>query len=208
MTGNGFLVGFLFVQFFVLGVIVAVVARHARAHFRPEKKQPEPLNPKPDFYLSPAVKEHLLHDSQAQFQSVVKHSAEKLQHDLATSGEQINSLIKKFATDIVESEMQRYREELEKLRKQADQEMGGLREEMAQHQSELKAKLAQEIEAEKQLLIKQIDTKLTDAMGSFLTEALQHNIDLGSQTEYLIAMLEEHKTDFVKEVSDENPAAK
>ena len=58
--------------------------------------------------------------------------------------------------------------------------------------------------AEKQRLLQQIDTKLADAVASFLMETLQHNVDLGAQSAYLTAMLEEHKTDFAKELSDES----
>jgi len=41
-------------------------------------------------------------------------------------------------------------------------------------------------------------------VASFLTETLQHNVDLGAQSAYLTAMLEEHKADFAKEVADES----
>ena len=79
---------------------------------------------------------------------------------------------------------------------------------MAKHQAELKAKMATEIEAEKQQLIKQTDTKLADAVASFLTETLGRNIDLGNQTEYLVSLLEEHKAEFIKEVGDEAAVAR
>jgi F0F1-type ATP synthase membrane subunit b/b' len=79
---------------------------------------------------------------------------------------------------------------------------------MEKHKGELKAKMEQEIAAEKQRLVRQIDAKLADAVGSFLLETLRHNVDLGSQKDYLVAMLEEHKADFIKEVGDETPAAK
>jgi hypothetical protein len=45
-------------------------------------------------------------------------------------------------------------------------------------------------------------------VASFLNETLQHNVDLGGQTEYLLSMLEEHKADFIREVgSDETKSA-
>jgi len=49
-------------------------------------------------------------------------------------------------------------------------------------------------------MVAQIDTKLTDAVTSFLNETLQHNVDLGSQTDYIIGMLEEHKDTIAKEI--------
>jgi hypothetical protein len=210
MTSNGFLLGLLFIQVFILGVLAALAFKHARAHFKPVK----PELPVPAFQpnyqtMPPEVKEHLMHLSQEQFQSVVKQSAMQLQHELGNSSIQINSLIQKFATDIVENEMQRYRQELDKLRIQADGHMSVVRQEMEKHKVELKAKMEQEVAAEKQRLVRQIDAKLADAVGSFLLETLRHNIDLGNQKDYLVAMLEEHKGDFIKEVGDnESPAAK
>jgi hypothetical protein len=79
--------------------------------------------------------------------------------------------------------------------------MGGVSQEVAKHESEVKAKITQELEADKQRLIQQIDTKLADAVGSFLVEALGNNVDLGSQNAYLAQLLEEHKGEFKKEVS-------
>ncbi|NCU30433.1 hypothetical protein EOM57_01360 [Candidatus Saccharibacteria bacterium] len=54
-------------------------------------------------------------------------------------------------------------------------------------------KLDTEFVAERERLYTQIDTKLGDAVATFLTETLQHNVDLGAQSEYLAVMLEQHK---------------
>jgi hypothetical protein len=210
MTSNGFLLGLLFVQVFLMGVLAALSYRYARAHFKPEKPEPQVPAFQPNYQtMPPEVKEHLMQLSQEQFQSVVKQSALHLQQQLGNSSIQINSLVQKFATDIVENEMQRYRQELDKLRMQADDHMSAVRQEMEKHKGELKSKMEQEIAAEKQRLVQQIDAKLADAVGSFLLETLRHNVDLGNQKDYLVAMLEEHKTEFIKEVGDDQaPAAK
>jgi len=134
---------------------------------------------------------------------VMQHSAVQFQQDLQTPAERINDLVKRLATVIVSDELERYRLDLTRLHNQAEIDISGIKKELGTHESELKAKVAQELEAEKKQLIKQIDTKLADAVESFLLETLQHNIDLGSQTPYLIAVLEEHKADFAKEVVDE-----
>ncbi len=60
-----------------------------------------------------------------------------------------------------------------------------------------------EILDDKQRLTQQIDAKLGDAVASFLLETLGHNVDLGAQTAYLTALLDEHKEDFKREVTDE-----
>ena len=63
--------------------------------------------------------------------------------------------------------------------------------------------MTEEITNEKEKLIQQIDTRLADAVTSFLIETLGHNVDLGAQNKYLIEMLEEHKPELIKGVKDE-----
>ena len=50
-------------------------------------------------------------------------------------------------------------------------------------------------------IIGQLDTKIADGIASFLVETLQHNVDLGAQTAYLTAQLEEHKADLIREIA-------
>ena len=74
---------------------------------------------------------------------------------------------------------------------------------LEQHHAEMEAKLSEEIAAEKQRLIEQIDTKIADTVTSFIIETMQHNVDLGAQGAYLTSMLEEHKAELAKGISDE-----
>jgi hypothetical protein len=192
--------------------LAAVAWRHAYAHFRPgaehehEHESHAPNVPVP-IELSTEAKARLQKAAEAQFVAAVNNSAGQLQNDLVSTNGQINDLVMRLATDVVSSELEHYKTELSKLQTQAAADMSGVRVEVTKHEEELKAKMAQEIEAEKQKLLKQIDTKLADAVGSFLTETLQHNIDLGTQSAYLVQMLEEHKADFVKEVGSEDKSA-
>lgn len=207
MAGSTLLEIFIYLQVFIIGVLAAIAFRHARAHYRPDSHEPEtPLPPLPDAELPPEVKQRLLQASEAQFQLVLKHSADQLQGDLRLSATQINNLVNRLAAEIVSGELERYRVELGQLRNQANTQMGAIGAEVDKHKAEIEARLDQEVAAEKQRLIQQIDTKLADAVASFLMETLQHNVDLGNQNAYLVSMLEEHKADLIKGVSDETPA--
>ena len=189
---------FIIVDVFIAGILAALAVSHGRAHYRPaphDAEQPQ---------LSAATKERLLRKSETQFQKVLEHSVDDLTHDLESSSDQINELIKRFAGDIVNDEMERYRVELAKLHNQAETDMGGIKKAVAGHQQELEMQLAKEMEIEKQRLVTQIDIKLADAVASFLLEALGHNIDLGSQQDYLVSLLEEHKAEFKAEITHES----
>lgn len=211
---NIFIQFFIFLEVFVMGAIAAIAVQHAYAHFHPDKPETDEKTSTPiparvtTAQLSPATKDRLLQESRTQFEVVLKHAAADLQSDLGISTEQINNLVKHLATEIVSAEMEHYRLRLSQLHEQADADMNGIRTEVTKHEAELKAKLTEEIAAEKQTLIKQIDAKLADAVGSFLVETLRHNVDLGNQESYLVQMLEDHKADFAKEVDDGSESAK
>lgn len=196
---NVYLLLFLLFDVFIMGALAATALRHAYAHFRPDTHAAEPAKPHAPVqngHLPPAIREQLLEAAQANFKNVLDRSAAELQHDLGATAEQLNKQLEKLGSDIVGKEMERYSVEFDELRKQAEAAVGGAQADIGEHQAALKAKLAEDMAAEKQRLLQQIDTKLADAVASFLLETLQHNIDLGAQSAYLTSMLEEHKADF------------
>lgn len=210
MKLSTFLQLFLLLDVFLIGAVASTAVRHAYAHFRPPKKADPAKSPTPspgDVQLPAASREHLLRLAEANFQASLDHSATQLHHNLETTIDKLNKLVEHLGTEIIGNELERYRTELAQAGKQAEADMAAIRSEIAKHEDELKAKLAEDIETERQKLIQQIDTKLADAVGSFLVETLQHNVDLGAQSAYLTAVLEEHKADFVKGVGDEIEAA-
>ncbi len=205
MSGTAFLQLFLLLQIFIMGVAVALAARYAYAHFKLSRAHKnDEAQPTPEELLTPEAKERLKQLYASQYQSVLQNSAAELHRDLQLSTKEINNLVNQLATNIVSDEMERYTQDLNRMREQAKVQMGGISDEIAKHREEIKAQAAAEIEKEKQQIVNQIDTKLADAVGSFLVETLGHNVDLGSQNAYLIEMLEKNKADFVKEVSGEN----
>jgi hypothetical protein len=202
---------FLLLNVFLMGALAAIAIRHAYAHFRPPAPhEPEKsiLPPVAPVDLPPAVKERLIHEAEANFLAVLNSSIGELQHDLRLTAQQLNKQLDELGAEVATGEKERYSTMLEELRKQTQAAISGAQAEISQHQAELKAKMTEAVSAEQQQLIRQIDTKLADAVASFLAETLQHNVDLGAQQPYLLALLEEHKDDFKKEVADETPAAK
>lgn len=210
-----FLQIFLLVNVFLIGALTAVAIRHAYAHFRPAHHEEEkPHRTPPTAHLPPAIREQLLHAAKANFQVVLERSANQLQHSLDSTSTQLNKQLEKLGTKIIEDETERYRTTLDLLREQAETAINGAQSEISQHQTDLQAKLVEhqakveaeltaKMTAEHEQLLQQIDTKLADAVTSFLFETLQHNVDLGAQSSYLTAMLEEHKDELTKGVKNE-----
>jgi hypothetical protein len=215
MSGGTVLQIFLYIQVFAIGALTAAGIYYARAHFR-QKSHPHdheplppeqlPIRPAGPMELPDQSKAQMLHLSEEQFKSALNQTTAKLQEDLGVTAGHINNLVMRLASEIVSGELERYRQDLSKLHEQANANMGGVSAEVAKHEEEVKAKITQELEAEKQHMLKQIDTKLADAVGSFLSEALTHNIDLGTQSAYLVQLLEEHKAEFANEVKNDAAA--
>lgn len=209
-----FLQIFLVVTVFLAGILATIAAYHALAHFRPrvEEKKPHPVDQA--VHLPADVRRKLLEVAQSNFQKVLDHSASELEQDLKSTAEKLTSRLDRLGIELVSSEMERYKTSLETLRQQTEATVANGNADIAAHQSDiqtkltarqaaLEAKLAEEIASEKQHLLEQIDTKLADAVASFLIETLQHNVDLGAQSAYLTSMLEEHKAEFAKGMNDE-----
>lgn len=210
-----FLQVFLLVNVFLMGALVAVGLRHAYAHFRPEHHNAEKPTHQPERAQLPrATKERLLQEAEASFKKVLDRSAVELEQNQKAITAQLNKQFEKIGSQVVLHEMARYQSTLEELRKQAEKAIAGAQDEVSKHQAEINAKFAEqqavlrtqltdEMAAEKQHLIQQMDTKLADAVASFLVETLPHNVDLGAQSAYLTTMLEEHKADLIKGISNE-----
>ena len=211
MNVSVFLQAFLLIDVFFVGVLVTVAITHAVAHRR-AKQQPStqptpPIQPLREA-LPPMTRERLVKESESKFQDALNQSANDLQASLGSTASQLDQLLRHLGAEIVGNELERYRAELTQLRKQAQVDMGAIKVDVDKHRAELEAQLEQELTAEKEQIIERINTRLADAVASFLVETLQHNIDLGAQEAYLRSMLDEHKADFVKEVANEPDTAK
>lgn len=209
INGTALLQIFVLVDVFFMGALVAVALRHAYAHFHPLEHEPEkPRAQATNRNMPPALRERLQEEAEANFEHVMGKATKQLTQDLTATEGRLTQQLEKLGSELVRKEMDRYHEELDSLRKRAEAAENGAQDQLTQHQTELQAKMAEEVTAEKQRLLQQIDTKLADAVASFLTETLQHNVDLGAQASYLVAQLEEHKADFKREVADEAHAPK
>ena len=211
-----FLQIFLLINILLIGALATVAIQHALAHFRPHShdlEKPHAAAQQPP-QLPPAVKARLLAAAEHRFQTALEHSADQLERNLQTTTSQLNKQLEKLGSEIINDEMKRYRTSLDELRARTEISIGSAQTEIAQHQDDLKqklaehqaqleAKLTEDVAAEKQRLIQQMDTKLADAVASFLLETLPHNVDLGAQSAYLTAMLDEHKAEITKGVVDE-----
>ena len=200
---NIFLQIFLYIDVFIIGVAATVAIRHGREHLRVKKNIPAvpPVHRQKETTIPKDLKQQLIEESEEEYRKILEHSSNRLNKELDETVERINATVKKMSVDIVNKELKSYEHLFEQYKENAVKEFDGNIEQTSQYQKELKTKLDQEVEQEKQRLFALIDNKLSDVIMSFLLEAMQHEVDLGAQSDYLLKLLEEHKEEFKQAVS-------
>ena len=103
-----------------------------------------------------------------------------------------------------------YRDALQQRLQQLDQlsqnQITSVSQEVDNYKDQLKLQLQAHIDQEKQWVSAQLDSRFADVVISFLNEAMQRNVDLGAQTDYLIATLEENKDKLIEGVTGDTTA--
>ncbi len=198
-----FLQIFLLVNVFLIGIGVAVGARHALAHFRPHPEEKKVKEAEKAVRLSAQTREQLIKEAEETYRAALLKTTATLVSDLETTATKLNKDLGNLGEKIVTSELSKFKEKLEEIHQTTASASTSAVADISAYQAEAKAKIDAELDVQKTQLLEQIDTKLADSVVAFLVETLQHDVDLGAQTQYLTKMLDEHKADFTGKVKDE-----
>lgn len=210
---------FLLANAFLLGVVVTLAFQYGLAHRRSQKAPTRPLVDK-SAPVPAAVRERIAKQAETNFQGIVNRSALQLQHDLGITGTQLNKLLEKFGSEVLDDEMRLFRDNVADIRASTQGSLGAAEEQIAvqqkaildtlakrqaeldtrlsARQAELENELEQSFAAQKDDLTKRLNEKMNDAVLAFLLESLGHEIDLGSQADYLISTLEANKAELLE----------
>lgn len=223
-----FLEIFLAVNAFALGVVITLAVQYGLAHRRSQKQQPSGRNNQ-NVPVPAAVRERIAKQAEENFQGIVNRSALQLQHDLGATGTQLNKLLEKFGSEVLDDEMRLFRTNVADIRASTQGSLSGAQDEiatqqaailkslatrqadldarMSQRQAELETELEQSFASQKEALTSQLNAKLNDAVLAFLLETLGHQVDLGAQADYLVATLEANKAELIESATGK-PASK
>lgn len=195
---NIFLQIFLYVDVFIIGVAATLAIRHGKEHLRVKKslRSDRSVHHQQETFMPKELKQQLIEESEEEYRKILERSSTRLSKELDETVERINLSVKKMSADVVTKELKSYEHLFEQYKNNALEEFDSSKEQTSNYQNELKAKLLEDIEKEKERLFALIDNKLSDAVMAFLLEAMQHEVDLGAQSDYLLKLLEEHKEEF------------
>lgn len=219
---------FLLVNAVLLGVVITLAVQYGLAHRRGQKtaaKTTAQNTPVPA-----AVRERIAKQAEANFQGIVNRSSLQLQHDLGATSTQLNKLLEKFGTEVLDDEMRLFRANVSDIREATQGSLAGAQEQIAAQQTailksltdrqadmeaklsskqaELEAQLEQSIQSQRDALSTKMNEKLNDAVMAFLLETLGHEVDLGAQADYLLATLEANKAELIGGTTGARPGAK
>ena len=198
---NIYLEIFLFVDVFIAGAALTLALSHAYAHLHPHAEvKTGPKTPK-EIQLAKEARERLLAQAEGKYRRILNDSAEQLTQDLNLTIGKISDGFKKMTDDILKQEQQGFLNIYENYKQTAQGALDTAKDQSDSFKKELKDKLEQDVEEERQRLVALIDNKLSDAIMSFLTEAMQHEVDLGAQEDYLMELLDKHKEEFKQAIS-------
>jgi hypothetical protein len=141
-------------------------------------------------------------EAEMRYQQAIQEAVGKFSQDLGATSQLINEQIKRMSVDIISQELEGYRADIDKLRQEAATTLGQVTTAVAEERQKLQQSMEADVEAEKERRLAEFDAKLGEAVSSFLLETLKHNVDLGAQSTYLMATLEEHKAELLAEVKD------
>ena len=218
---------FLIGNAFLIGVVVTLAVQYGLAHRRSQKAGGRQTTDK-TAPVPAAVRERIAKQAEENFQGIVNRSALQLQHDLGATGSQLNKLLEKFGTEVLDDEMRLFRANVADIRASTQGTLSGAQDQIAtqqaailksladrqaeldaklsQRQTELETELEQSFAVQKDDLTKRLNDKLNDAVLAFLLETLGHEVDLGTQADYLIATLEANKTALIESTTGPAPA--
>ena len=144
--------------------------------------------------------EQLKTQARQAFQTAVDEGATTFHADLQKTSEQLNKLIIRITTDVVEKELDEYRSNLKTARENALNSLQEMQTAVDSKRKDLEADLDAELVKRREALSARIDKKLGAAVAAYIVESLGQGADLGAQRKFMLESLERHKADLKKEI--------
>lgn len=124
----------LYLNVFILGVIITLAIQHFRAH-RASKQAPPP----PSFDMMPEnVRDQLVSGARKQYQDAIVRTALELDRNMTETTNRLKQSLDKLRENVAHDEQQRYDESLTAIRNQAAGIVASTAREIQEHQLELR----------------------------------------------------------------------
>lgn len=135
-----------------------------------------------------------------EFRGVTTLAARDLKNRLAIAVQSVDTQIQSAVNDVLTDEKRTYRESLSALREHSVEEFSDMQKQMEQYRTQLYQSFQNMVESDRQQQLQRFDERLNDVVSSYIVEALDNNIDLGTQMKYIISSLESRKEEIKKDI--------
>lgn len=153
--------------------------------------------------LSEEFLNQLRNNAQLQLNNTIKSMDKQLQQALRQSYQQLINNIEKQAAQIINGELDSYRKTIAEARTSASNVSKEAEKQIVEIRESVQKEAKEAVYEEKQQLLKRIDDKLSDTIVYYLADALGEHVDLGSQKDYILNQLENHKEEIKQDINDE-----
>jgi hypothetical protein len=154
-------------------------------------------------HLSPVEQQQLEQTATAAFKQTVDSATAQFGEDLHQTSGKLNQLIVRLTTEVVERELEQYRQSLATARSAALDSLTKMQQAVEERQNSLQSDLDTEVVKRRDYLIQRLELKLGEAVSAYIVESLGQGADLGAQRSFLLDSLERHKAELKKEFADE-----
>jgi len=139
-------------------------------------------------------------DAKATLHDAVMQSSEHLQASLAVTIKGLNEKAEEMATMTLSQEFEKYQASLGALREETINEFNDLQKQLETRRAELTMELEKLVAKDREERVDAFNARIADVVSSYLVEALDKGVDLGTQSKYIIHTLEAHKEDIKKDI--------
>lgn len=136
----------------------------------------------------------------AELEQAVSTAAQQLEASVNRGVQQLSAHVNEAAATSISQEFEKYQANLRALNNQTVQEFANIQHDLDEQRTQLQQQLITEINQERERRLAHFNDRINDVVASYLAEALGNRVDLGSQTAYILASLDQHKDDIKKDI--------
>lgn len=150
--------------------------------------------------FSDEFREELRNRGRLHFEKIISDNAMFLKQDLQLTASDLNKYMQEQIKKVLKEEFSKYEESIENAKQIAVDAINKTQAALEEQRTALQAQLQQEVEQERQRLVAQFETNMSQVVNHYLLEAIGNEIDLSAQLDYIYRHLEDNKEAIIEDI--------
>lgn len=136
----------------------------------------------------------------AQLDHAVQQAAVVVQQAVADNVQHITQTLNETTMQSLSNEFEKYQVSLQALRDQTIAQFTNVQKEIEEKRAQMLEQLDREVEVTRKERMEHFNDRINDVVASYLAESLGSQVDLGTQTAFILQNLQKHKEDIKRDV--------